>query len=481
LPYTPFTIAQFGGLNLVDDPQESGCIDALNVTLDDRGRIKTRNGYSSLVTKTGTLGIVTTDQSIATNLLFFQTSSNTYALNPTSGAQIATSAVGINVAPPVPMLTASATGPVYYFPHQTNGRKYDSASSTFSAAATVAADCAAPQYGDNRLAIGNVTGGFRSRVQFSDPGAPETFGANNYVDLLAHGDGSQIKAMTAWRDLLFVFKENSYYVFYGNSVDSSGNPVFNYRPVSLRVGVPGGPRNVVTAPNGVFFINAQGVWQADGRDVRKISQAIEPLFTDTANAAFQSGAMDATLGPIAASDRYLYVGVNASSTAGSEADLLLVYSFRDGHWMVWNIGAFDGLAVGRTVSSGIYADETVYFSSGATVYQMRPSDTTDAGSAIAWRYRTGFMDLGAPGAEKVVREWLLDGSGSVTVKAAVNDGSLGSGASVTLGTAPAAAQGRDRRSVRGRNVSLELSGSGVASVSRVLANVSAQRTGALKA
>jgi hypothetical protein len=120
--------------------------------------------------------------------------------------------------------------------------------------------------------------------------------------------------------------------------------------------------------------------------------------------------------------------------------------------------------------------------SSNVVYQLDGTSTTDAGAAMSARWRSGFWNPGQPGAESVVREWIIDGSGTVSLKTAVNDGiTLGSAASVSLGTAPAVAQGRDRRSVRGRNVSLEISGTAPWSVSRMIANLRGQRNAGLKA
>ncbi len=74
---------------------------------------------------------------------------------------------------------------------------------------------------DNRLVAACDTTN-RSRVKFSDAGDPETFGANNYVDL-DPGDGEQIMAICNWREQLFVFKQTKFFRFYGTSTDEGGN------------------------------------------------------------------------------------------------------------------------------------------------------------------------------------------------------------------------------------------------------------------
>ncbi len=150
---------------------------------------------------------------------------------------------------------------------------------------------------------------------------------------------------------------------------------------------------------------------------------------------------------------------------------IYVYDPAAESWSRWTIAA-RGLCCAE-VSSANYG---LLFSLNDHVYKITEAYTTDNGSAITGKYRTAFFDPGSPGAEKVIREWLLDGSGSINVKVAYNDGSLGTAAAVTLGTAPAVAQGRDRRAVLGRNFSLELStNSGAWSVSRIIGHLRDQR------
>jgi hypothetical protein len=108
---------------------------------------------------------------------------------------------------------------------------------------------------------------------------------------------------------------------------------------------------------------------------------------------------------------------------------------------------------GVTISSNqvLYFDETALTDNG-TVFQ-------------AW-YRSGFWNPGKPGSETVIREWLVDGKGTVGFRVGVND-SLNTNPlkTLTLGTADSIVSGnaipgtvgqdRDRRAVRGRNFFVE--------------------------
>jgi hypothetical protein len=107
---------------------------------------------------------------------------------------------------------------------------------------------------DNRLAMLDWgSSSMSSLVRFSDAGVPETFGANNYVDLTP-GDGEHVNRLVAWGGDLYAFKDTKSFVFYGNSVDSSGNPVFNYRTVAVGAGLASGAAHAI-APEGIYFLD----------------------------------------------------------------------------------------------------------------------------------------------------------------------------------------------------------------------------------
>jgi hypothetical protein len=84
----------------------------------------------------------------------------------------------------------------------------------------------------------------------------------------------------------------------------------------------------------------------------------------------------------------------------------------------------------------------------------------------------------------VIREWLLDGYGDISFSTAVNDAiSMGTNATVSMGSGyPTIDQGRDRRAVRCRNVSYQISSTTpLFQVNRLVANLRGQRNVGLKA
>jgi hypothetical protein len=332
---------------------------------------------------------------------------------------------------------------------------------------------------DNRAVIGPVgAAASASRLLFSDPGDLGTWPTNNFIDLISESE--PITAILTWRDMLFVFKANRYYVFYGTSVDSAGGPIFNYRTVATGVGAAG-YRAACAAPDGVYFMHSTGVYRTVGDLPVKVSGALDPLFTAAATPLFQGNKVS----PIQFANAHLChsngrVACAYTATGASTNQQMVVFDTIEQAWTYWNVPA-SAMASWSDATVG----DTLMFGTPAATFRIGKFDssTSDNGTAIASRYRTAFWNPGQAGGESVIREWLFDGYGTVDVKTAANDSStLGAAASVALGTSPAIAQGRDRRACRGRNFSLEISASsGAWSLSRAIANVRGQRNAGLKA
>jgi hypothetical protein len=333
---------------------------------------------------------------------------------------------------------------------------------------------------DQRLVNGPIGGG-STELLFSDPGDPSVWGTNNFIDLNEGAGG--ITAIVVWRDLLFVFKQSRYFVFYSTGLATDGSPIFNYRTVAAQVGTYG-YRAAVAAPDGVYFMHSSGVYRTTGGPPEKVSRPIDPIFMANLPAPYFTG------GRVNQSQTYLanahmgyangQVYCAYTATGDTVNKQALVYNVAAGAWSYWSTQ----IVAMCTWASATYG-EALMFANPSSTYRIQlisGASTTDNGTSIAASYRWGFWNPGQPSAESVVREWLLDGAGTVNVKTAVNDTStLGSSASVTLGTAPAIVQGRDRRAVRGRNVSAEISGTAPWTVSRVTANLRGQRNAGLKA
>jgi hypothetical protein len=488
--YKPFAVERFGGLNLMDDPREvgtSGAVDLLNVDLDKPGTVRTRDGFSTF---TASAAAIRYDSlypyfDAGTGARYLVAGSGTTVQALSSLAAIATSVSGKSASP---HSFARVGSPTFTYVYCANGTDtvfaFNPSIPNFFvpayAGTTPTGKYVAVQAKDNRL-VSAAQSTNRSRVLFSDAGDPNTFGANNYVDLTP-GDGEQITGMMAWRDFLFVFKSSRYFVFYGNSTDSAGNPVFNFRTVDTGVGLVS-PRAVAATRDGVYFLSQRGVYRTNGGDPELVSGPIDRFFRgEGAPALFGGSVIDLTYSSTSAAmcahrDR-IYLAV-PTATGAATNDRTLVYDPKAGWWSLWDLPAA-AMVSWRSAAAEREELHFAYSGTGAgttrDIGRVNYTATADAGTAITSRYRLGFTDVGVPEGEKTIREWILEGSGTLNFKTSFNDGSLGTAQSIALGTAPAIAQGRDRRAMRGRNFSVEMSAtSGAWSVSRLVGNIRGQR------
>jgi hypothetical protein len=481
----------FGGLDLRTDPQDQGLVsspDLLNVSLDRVGIVRSRDGYAKFSTSAASqryINIVGFDPSdYASPSVFGNKCLYGVRVSATQVFvdRIDTTGASTNVFSATPTtvdtcyaLFSTGSGVVF------GGRNQQmqtivgpTPTVTAISSGSFRAQYLALQTPDNRLVAASGT-----TVAFSNPNDATTWGVNNFVTISYEPE--YISGMASWQNMLFVFKRSAFYVFPGNSVDGSGNPVFNFRGVRNGIGCAA-ERGVTTSPEGVYFIHNSGIYVTTGGTPVCISDAVRGIFNGNVGALFQSSALNQSQiskACIRWLNNKLFVAYPSGSSTSNDRLLVL----ENGQWSLWDIPAAD-MAVWKQSNTNdlmfAYASGTNDIGQFSTV---PGTYTTDAGTAITSRYRTGFWNPGQPGAESITREFILEGTGTVNVKTAVNDAAtLGSSASVALGTAPAVGDGRDRRSVKGRNLSIELSSSsGAWSASRVIANVRGQRNAGLKA
>jgi hypothetical protein len=465
---SPVSVEKFGGINLAADPEEvswNGAIDMLNVEFDRPGRIRSRDGYTHVN------GVATANNVFAMwpwdgmgQVLLADQGGNILAYT-TGGAAVSSIAGTIQT---VASLGTGAAGPYLYYSGNlaTAIKRWDGAAFT-SPGGMPFADFIAVQPTENRLVAAATSAAQVSRVQFSDAGAPETWTAANYVDLHPN-DGQAIQGMIAWRELLFVFKGTRFYVFYGNSIDASGNPVFNYRTVDgYGAGnkSSGGPIYAVAGTDGVYFANATGIFRTTGGPPVKISGALEPYFRGGLSSFF-SLAGGATPVSLTFAGGRLFV---PAPTADRE---VFVYDPLTEQWSVWQFA--DAVTASTNPHFAQYRS-TIYVVTGTKFFnQFSTSASDDAGTTITSRYRSGFSDLGTPDVKRM-HSWRLQGSGVPTLKVSTDFGALETGAAVTLGTSPAIAEGVRRYAPRGRAISWQVGASAAWSLNNLVANVAGKR------
>lgn len=504
--YQVVELSDFGGLDLRRDPQDASpirAIDMLNVELENDGRIRSRAGTSKSRSRSSTTSsrlqwtsfavfvpggtadpqVITVSDNGGSMIAWAAdgSGSGVAELNPSWWATAPSDTIRINASVMIgdpddtPLLyinlTASGTGSKLI--------KYDGTNFTETAISGGAKHMAV-QYPDNRLVLANSgIVDTQSRVVFSAPNDPETFDlANNYVDLLP-GDGEQIVGLANFREFLFAFKESKFFRFYGNSVDDQGGTVFNYQTVYHNLATPAyAIRVCASGREGVYFLAKDGIYLTDGGYPRKVSAALDPLFRGADDAGYFTGA--SSIGGSSDDLALYYVDGRLYLTLGDNT--MFVFDPSNDAWMYW--GLLDGrsatiraiapvlLAGGdrevpyflTTRTSGSSTESCISYLDPTSIYDQEHSVSVTLGSY----YRTNFLDLGTPGAEKVVRQIELEGylSGkTVGLYGSNGDTSTGLGASGSVTTTALNAatptwpayevgQGRLRKASRARNFSL---------------------------
>jgi hypothetical protein len=407
----------FGGLNLRDQPNQidpTQALDLLNVTLIERGGVKSRDGYAKFTSP------VLTNR--ADSMAAFYTVSGTTQLVVGNGLRLdalntAGTSVASSGAPTAsPHYFARFGGPTAELMFISNGtdavRSYNGAAFAAPAwAGTVpTGKFLAVTPWDNRLVnarrSGTTGGDNPSTVRFSDPGVPTTFGANNFIDLLP-GDGEQIMGVIAWSRYVFVFKETKFFRFYGTTTAAGGTPVFNYETVDTGIGLAA-PRAVCAGRDGVYFLSRTGVYRTQGTNVELVSSLLDPFFYNTTSGFYTGGALNMSqigVSAMAFNREQIHVAVPTGSSTTNNR--LLVYDPRYQWWSLYDIPA--SAMAGFRVS----AQPDLMFGYAAGTFDVgrhTSGQTTDAGTTIASRWRSGWWDMGDPHS-KTIREQLAWGKG----------------------------------------------------------------------
>jgi hypothetical protein len=476
------TIQQFAGLSLNSDAQEApGALDALNVDFDSLGRVRTRDGYTQVSAGSSDItitGIVM--QGTAGNFVTVDAGNVRARAYNASGTLLASSAVLSSGA----FNLANFGTPTASYVYAPTGNavntlaRWDGAAWTYPASGYSAHLIGVTPW-DNRLILASESSPTTNshKVRFSDAGAPETYTANSYVDLTP-GDNEVIVGLCTWRDKVFVFKNSKFFVFYGVSTDPTGQPVFNYRTVNTGTGAgllgTGLSNKCVAMDDAVYFVNGQGIFRTTGGPPEKVSGPIDPLFGIGSASYFTSSTDARGAVVLCRSRKKLLVSYGFASPA-----YYLVFDIEHGAWSYWNIA---GTAVLEYIPS-IGALPILLFAANDGKIHKFGAFTTDNGTAIASKYRTGFQDFGVAESEKAIRALTLSGIGTVTLKTAVNDAvALSTGTSKALGTSPAVASARFPVGVRGRNISVDISAtSGQWSLSHLSFDVAAVRAAGVRA
>lgn len=447
--YTPAQFSNFAaGLNLrdkADAVQDSEAIDLLNVQFLERGAIRQRDGYTdltlaSLTNRVDSLGTFATAS--GTRHILAGCGTRLEAIN-TSGGVVA-SATGLTGGP-YAFTRFAAPGAEHAY--AANGsdtlRRWDgSAWSAPTATVNGTAGQALPKAGAitvtaaapgttslanaaNRLvatAFGTGTssgpGGTTtnpSRVCFSNPGDPLTWETDgtagrgrNFIDLTP-GDGEQIMGCCTWAELVFVFKETKFFVFYGEST-SGGVTLFQYREIEGGVGLAA-KQALCVAREGVYFMSRRGVYFTNGTTPTLLSDKIDPIWRGNPEVYFQSKTIDQTqlaLTRMTWHDEQVYVAIPQNGSAAN--DRVLVYDTQHQWWSLYDLPASAMVSFRR----GDQYELTFGYASGNNrIGSIRAGLSADNGAVITSRWRSGWFDYSSP-VVKTIRETKVWGTDGVT-------------------------------------------------------------------
>jgi hypothetical protein len=229
---------------------------------------------------------------------------------------------------------------------------------------------------------------------------------------LTPGDGEQIMAAVTWRDLVFVFKESKYFVFYSESAQSNGTPIFNYRAVQSGVGLAA-KQAICISRDGVYFMSRQGAYLTDGTKTTLISDKIKPIWDQNAETYFQSNPINLAqiaLCRMAWHNEQVFIAY--PSGTGTANDRTLVYDTQHKWWSLWDTPASALISFQRGDQPELHFG---YASGNARIGRIGVALTNDLGATtITSRWRSGWGDYKSE-LLKVIRENRLWGTGAVTV------------------------------------------------------------------
>jgi hypothetical protein len=250
-----------------------------------------------------------------------------------------------------------------------------------------------------------------------DPGVPGTRAARgrNFVDLTP-GDGENIMAAVAWRELVFIFKETKFFVLWGESAGADGTPVFQVREVVNSIGLAAA-QAVAVGRDGVYFMNRRGVYRTSGGDPVLLSDAVAPMWTQDPDVYFQSSPINlARLDLIRMLWHMERVYIAVPTGAAAANDRVLVYDTQHNWWSL-----YDWPAAGLASFRADARPEVCFgYSSGTQrIGRQLLSATTDRDQPITSRWRSGWGDYGSSQV-KTFRETRVWGTGAVVVSLSVD-------------------------------------------------------------
>lgn len=283
---TDYVVDTFGSLNTTDDPlllEENESPDALNVVYDTVHAIKTRAGYTKVLTTTlpnPIQGIVAFYKSDQTKQLVYGSGSNLYRYD-NAGGSVVLSGTPASFTPNQQWSFDVYMDAVY------GGNGIEPLISYNGTSYSVVNGAINPQLvkvHKNRVFAVKKNS---STLYFSDAGNPSSFPANNFIQINTN-DGQVITGLEVLQDALVIFKEESIFVLTGEPLGSGNTTTIGnlqLRKANSDVGCTAG-RSVQRVGSVLFFMHKSGLYVFQNYASQLISAKLNRTFVEDMNPAF---------------------------------------------------------------------------------------------------------------------------------------------------------------------------------------------------
>jgi hypothetical protein len=432
LSATPYQSDKFlqnnGGLANHISPllvQKNEASDINNITMDDRGQLTKRNGYTVVQSTFVLLGFSTwvvtgaSYHTAASGSDYFAVvvgttvfkAGNTYTtLTPALNNAVIT-ATTANLAQATHLqdftVFCNEVDKPFYVGASVNATQIST--STFTAAKTCAT------YGAY-LVVGNTTesaSAFPTRVRWSDINNINSFPPLNYIDV-EPSDGDKIVGVIAWDESVYIFKHRSIYRMLITGQD--GPDAFIIRPVARNIGA-WSKMSIRAIPNvGIIFLAQNTAYLLNDSGLTPIGDKIQRTFDSVTRPMWANA-----VGGVYPKKYQYWLAVSTSGTTNTE---VLVYDYVQSNWTVYSGMKLSMIEQGEDSNgnnlllSGGYTD-TVWKQDNGT--SDNPKNTA---TAIVGSYTTGNNTFDSPEVTKNFKYLYIyslgDSSYVLNVKAAYN-------------------------------------------------------------
>lgn len=360
-----------------------------NISMDDRGDLIKRNGYT-IIQSTTALGPSTWTvvgggyHTASTGTSYFAVVVGTDIYKTTnyiSWSKITGIASLTNLTTNFAQVTDFNDASIFcneldtptYVTANANGLQITT--NTFSNAKTCAT------YGNYLVAANTIEGSvnFPNRVRWSDINNQNSFPILNYIDV-EYGDGDKIVSIVSFDESVYIFKQRSIYqmLITGNA----GANAFIIRPVARNIGA-WAKMSVKPIPNvGIAFLAQNTEYLLNDSGVTPIGDKIQRTFDTIQRSQWQNA-----IGGVYPKKYQYWLAVSTAGTTNTE---VLVYDYIQQNWTIYDDMNLSMLAQGVSTTG-----DNILLSGGpsATVWQQDngtiDEEYTIVGTSITATYTTG--------------------------------------------------------------------------------------------